>query len=65
MTDYEWWRDPSTHLKDIVVDDRGISSLHCRMYNGIFEYAIVWWHFNIPTLNLLFIEGVVKFDISA
>jgi|GEM_PF-6897059 len=64
MTDWEWWRDQSTILKNLVEDDRGISSLHCKMINGIFEYAIVWWFHGTPTLNLYFVEGIVQFDIS-
>lgn len=58
----EWWRNRETILKNIS-DTQGVVSLHAILIEGeIREYALVWWHYGSPSLQLLFRSGEVNFD---
>lgn len=61
----DWWKDLDTRLKDIVIHpDGSITSLHAKNINGIFQHALVWWHYGRPQLHLLVADGVILFDID-
>lgn len=56
----EWWRDQSTIICNLEYG-QGVTSLHASKRGEEYEYAIVWWHFKSPNLQLLVRGGhVVK-----
>lgn len=58
----EWWRDPNTVLYTLESDEgRGITNIHTKQINSTFHYAIIWWHHGTPSLQVLFVEGIVKY----
>jgi hypothetical protein len=58
----EWWRD-ALLLEIIPAGDAGLMDVRARQDDqGCWEYAIVWWRYQQPTLLYLFRDGQVVCD---
>lgn len=63
MPEDRWWAEDEYILNRLEANDRGVKYLMARRdVEGVFEYAIVWWFYNSPTLDLLFKNGEILYE---
>jgi len=53
----DWWRDPDNEIIDLENTDRAIKTLYARLVDDSWEYAIVWWHYHQPNLQMIIKDG--------
>jgi hypothetical protein len=62
MDEDRWWAAGNYDIVDIENNESSITILAARETDRGWEYAIVFWRYQQPTLKYLFCNGELLFD---